>query len=145
LVGWRSRESSDAAGNVTLKRTGERFESGTVDVSAFVGLRQALAVHRALGPRVGRRIADLRAKVLGALEVLPLTLESRPQDPTGIVRVRPRDADVQTLVDRAWRDHGVVVKALLGPDEPDAVRISFWYLHQEEALDDLARTLGLLA
>ena len=144
FVGWRSRESSDIAGNVTLKATGERFEIGTVDVSAFVGVRQTLAVHRALGSRVTARVQELRAKLLGALEVLPLQLQSRPEDPTGIVRVRPRDADVTTLVDRAWNEHGVVIKSLIGPDEPDAVRISFWYLHEDAAIDDLARALRKL-
>jgi selenocysteine lyase/cysteine desulfurase len=144
VLGWRSRESSDIAGNVTLKPSGERFESGTVDVSAFFGVRQALAVHRALGPRVCQRLEALRATLLGALEILPLQLESRPHDPTGIVRVRPRSADVQAAVDQAWDEFGVVIKASVGSDEPDAIRISFWYLHDDAAVDDLARCLHTL-
>ena len=141
FVGWRSRAASDVAGNVTLKSTGERFETGTVDVSSFFGVRQTLAVHRALRTRIAERVQALRATVLGALEVLPLRLESRPEDPTGIVRVRPRDADVPTVVDRAWNEFGVVIKAIVGPDEPDSIRISFWYLHDDAAIDDLARAL----
>ena len=144
FVGWRSRETSDIKGNVTLKSTAERFETGTVDVSSFFGVRQALAVHRALGTRVRERIQSLRAKVLGALEVLPLQLESRPWDPTGIVRVQPRSPDLQSVVDRAWSEHGVVIKAIVGADEPDSLRISFWYLHDDAAIDDLALALGKL-
>lgn len=144
VVGWRSREDSDIAGNVKLKQTAERFESGTVDVAAFVGVRQTLAVHRALGGRVFPRVRELRAKLLGAMKELPVAVESRAAEPTGIVRVRPRNGEVQTLVDRAWNEHGVVLKALIGPDEPDAVRISFWYLHEDAAIDDLARCLRTL-
>ena len=144
IVGWRSREAGNLAGQVTLKPSAERFESGTVDVAAFAGVRQALAVHRALGSRVSERIVALRSRLLGALEGLPLALWSRPRDPTGIVRVRPR-VDAQTLVDRCWNEHGVVVKALVAPDEPDGVRISFWYLHEDAAIDDLVRALSAVS
>lgn len=144
VVGWRSRESSSTSGAVTLKPSAERFESGTVDVSAFVGARQALAVHRVLGSRVHERVRALRARVFEALAELPLEIGSRPNDPTGIVAVRPGRGDVETIVARAWRERGVVIKALIGPDGPDAVRISFWYLHEDAAIDDLARTLAAL-
>ena len=144
FVGWRSRESSDIAGNVLLKSSGERFEIGTVDVAAFVGMRQTFAIHRALGDRVRERLQQLRARVLGALDVLPLQLQSRPDDPTGIIRVRPWHRDAQEVVDRAWSEDAVVIKALVGADEPDSIRISFWYLHEDAAIDDLARTLARL-
>jgi cysteine desulfurase/selenocysteine lyase len=143
VVGWRSQER-DARGSVALKPSAERFESGTVDVSAFVGLRQALAVHRALGAGVGERVRALRGRVLGALAELPLEVVSRPEDPTGIVTVRPRYSLVEPFVSRAWTEHGVVIKALVGAEEPDAVRISFWYLHDAAAIDDLTRALAVV-
>ncbi len=144
IVGWRSRESSSVSGAVTLKPNAERFESGTIDVASFVGLRQTIAVHRALGPCVHERVRALRRHAFEALAELPLEERSRRSDPTGIVTVRPRRGDVGSLVDRAWEEHGVVIKALVGPDEPDRIRISFWYLHEDAAVDDLARALAAL-
>ncbi len=48
-MGWRSQDAMDLEGNIALKPDASRFQTGTVDVAAYVGLRQALAVHRALG------------------------------------------------------------------------------------------------
>lgn len=143
VLGWRSREASDLAGNVTLKANAERFESGTVDAAAFVGLRQALAVHRRLGiARIAERLVALRERLFRGLAALPVRVVSRPRDPTGIVTFAPRRVAVVELVDRAWREHEVVVKGIVKPDEPEAVRVSFWYLHDEAAIDDLLRALG---
>src|SRR5712692_2932495 len=60
-LGWRSQSAMDLEGHITLKPDASRFEIGTVDVAAFVGLRQTLAVHRTLGVTVGQRIRALRA------------------------------------------------------------------------------------
>lgn len=145
FVGWRSRESSDLAGNVALKPNAERFESGTVDAAAFVGLSQALAVHRALGLRaISARVRELRDRVLGLLAELPARLLSRATDPTGIVTFQPLRGDVEALVGRAWNEHRVVIKAILKPDAPECVRLSFWYLHEDVALDDLGQALAAL-
>ena len=64
-LGWRSRVSHDHTGNVELQPDATRFETGTVDAAAFVGLRQALAVHRALGPAVGKRIRSRTTLLAG--------------------------------------------------------------------------------
>ncbi len=144
VVGWRSRESSDARGEVAWKQRAERFESGTADVSSFVGLRQALAVHRALGARVAERLRALRAKIIQTLAALPAETLSRPEDPTGIVALRPRRGAVDAIVARAWDEHGVVIKGLVGGGEPDAIRVSFWYLHEDVAVADLGRALAAL-
>ncbi len=141
VLGWRSRESSDVAGNVVLKSSAERFESGTVDAAAFVGLRQALAAHRALGiARIEERVVALRRRVCAGLAEVPVRLLSRAEDPTGIVTFEP-GADVSSLVKRSWDERRVVIKALT---EPEAVRVSFWYLHEDAAVDDLLETLHAL-
>lgn len=141
-LGWRSRVSHDHTGNVELQPDATRFETGTVDAAAFVGLRQALAVHRALGPAVGERIRSLRTLLLERLAALPFELVSRPEDPTGIVVVRPRDGDAAGIVSRMWADERIVVKHLAEPDEPEAIRISFWALHREAELDRVADALA---
>jgi selenocysteine lyase/cysteine desulfurase len=136
-LGWRSQTAIDLEGNITLRPDAARFEIGTVDAGAYVGLRQTLAVHRALGPEVGTRIRALRARLLARLAELPFEVLSRPSDPTGIVVAAPRGASAADVVDAMWRDHRVVVKLLAEPGL-DAIRISFWALHDEAGIDRLA-------
>ncbi len=136
-LGWRSQTGMDLEGNITLKSDASRFETGTVDAAAYVGLRQTLAVHRALGASVSERIRALRARLLTHLRDLPFDVQSRPDDPTGIVVAAPRGAPATQVVDAMWRDHRIVVKLLAEPGL-DAIRISFWALHQDADVDRLA-------
>ena len=140
-VGWRSRVDHDLEGHLTLNDDATRFEIGTVDVAAFVGLQQALAVHRALGARVTERLAQLRSQVLLAVADLPLDLVGRPVDPTGIVVVQPRSGGAAEIVQRAWDEDRIVIKHV-GDQSMDAIRISFWALHQDADVDRLAQTLA---
>jgi L-cysteine/cystine lyase len=140
-VGWRSRADHDLEGHLTLNDDATRFEIGTVDVAAFVGIRQTLAVHRALGASVGRRVRELRLRVLRAIADLPLDLVGRADDPTGIVVVQPRAGGAAEIVQRAWDEDRVVIKHV-GDQSMDAIRISFWALHQDADVDRLAGVLG---
>lgn len=145
FVGWRSLETGTKPAAWRLKPNAERFETGTVDAAAFFGLAQALAVYRALGiAAIRERIRALRDRLLAGLEVLPVRLRSRPRDEVGIVSYDPLTDDVPGLIDRAWREHRVVIKLLTEAGRPDGVRTSFWYLHDEEAVDDLLKALGRL-
>lgn len=136
-LGWRSQTAIDLAGNITLKPEASRFETGTVDAAAYVGLRQTLAVHRSLGAAVGGRIRALKARLLAHLAELPFDVLSRPDDPTAIVVAAPRGMAASDVVDAMWRDHRIVVKLLAEPGL-DAIRISFWALHQDADIDRLA-------
>jgi len=136
-LGWRSQSSIDLEGNMTLKPDASRFETGTVDAAAYVGLRQTLAVHRTLGASVGEHLRTLRARLIARLRELPFDILSRPEDPTGIVVAAPRGMPSTEVVDAMWRDHRIVVKLLAEPGL-DAIRISFWALHQEADMDRLA-------
>jgi selenocysteine lyase/cysteine desulfurase len=127
----------DLKGNFTLKPEASRFEIGTVDAGAFVGLRQTLAVHRRLGASVGQRLRALRARLLERLAELPFDVLSRPSDPTGIVVAAPRGTPPVEVVERMWREQRIVVKHLSEPGL-EAIRISFWALHQDEDVDRLA-------
>jgi len=140
-VGWRSRADHDLQGHMRLNDDATRFEIGTVDVAAFVGIRQALAVHRTLGPRVAARVKELRTRVLGAVGALPLDLLGRAGDPTGIVVVQPRAGGAAEVVQRAWDEDRVVIKHV-GDQSMDAIRISFWALHQDSDVDRLAGALS---
>ena len=141
-LGWRSRVAHDDSGHIELQPDATRFETGTVDAASFVGLRQALAVQRALGPRVGERVRALRAALFDRLADLPFDALSRPADPTGIVVVAPRGGDAAGIVTRMWADERIVVKHLLEPGMPEAIRLSFWALHREEEIDRLAAALA---
>ena len=140
-VGWRSRVDHDLEGHVTLNDDATRFEIGTVDVAAFVGLQQALAVHRALGSWVAERLMQLRSQVLRAVTDLPLELLGRVADPTGILVVQPRGGGAAEIVQRAWDVDRIVIKHV-GDQSMDAIRISFWALHQDGDVDRLAESLA---
>ena len=139
--GWRSQSAMDLEGGVTLKPEASRFEIGTVDAGAFFGLRQTLAVHRRLGASVAERVRALRARLLERLADLPFDVRSRPSDPTGIVVAAPKDAPALEVVERMWREQRIVVKHLSEP-RLDAIRISFWALHQDGDIDRLAEAFG---
>jgi selenocysteine lyase/cysteine desulfurase len=140
-VGWRSQKEHDLEGRMQLNDDATRFEIGTVDVAGFVGLRQALAVHRALGPRVGARVRELRGRVLRIVNALPLDLLGRADDPTGIVVVQPRAGGAAEIVQRAWDEDRIVIKHV-GDQSMDAIRISFWALHQDADVDALGASLS---
>ena len=135
-LGWRSRLDVPK-GSREYNPDATRFETGTADAAAFVGLRQTLVVHRLLGPRVAERIRELRRHLLAKLTELPFTLRSDPDAPTGIVVVEPRGGDAAGLVARMWDEERIVVKHLDEPGLPEAIRISFWALHRKEDLDRL--------
>ncbi len=139
--GWRSQSAMDLQGGVTLKPDASRFEIGTVDAGAFFGLRQTLAVHRRLGATVGQRVRALRARLLGRLAELPFDVLSRPEDPTGLVVAAPRGAPALEVVERMWREQRIVVKHLSEPGL-EAIRISFWALHQDSDIDLLAEAFA---
>jgi selenocysteine lyase/cysteine desulfurase len=140
-LGWRSQSAIDLEGHITLKPDASRFEIGTVDVAAFVGLRQTLAVHRTLGATVGQRIRALRARLLERVRTLPFELLSRPEDPTGIVVVALRGGSAADLVARMWSEERIVVKHMADPGI-DAIRISFWALHDDADIDRLAEAFA---
>jgi selenocysteine lyase/cysteine desulfurase len=140
-VGWRSGADHDLEGHLKLNDDATRFEIGTVDVAAFVGIRQTLAVHRALGAYVGQRVRELRTRVLRAVSELPLDLLGRADDPTGIVVVRPRAGGAAEIVQRAWDEDRIVIKHV-GDQSMDAMRISFWALHRDADVDRLAAALA---
>ena len=140
-VGWRSRADHDLEGHLTLHDDATRFEIGTVDVAAFVGIRQTLAVHRALGQRVRDRVEELRGRVLRIVHELPLDLLGRADDPTGIVVVQPRAGGAAEIVQRAWDEDRIVVKHV-GDQSMDAIRISFWALHRDADVDRLGAVLA---
>ena len=140
-VGWRSRVDHDLEGHLRLNDDATRFEIGTVDVAAFVGIQQTLAVHRSLGPWAGQRVRQLREQVLRMIAELPLDLLGRAADPTGIVVVQPRAGGAAQIVQRAWDEDRVVIKHV-ADQGMDAIRISFWALHRNADVDALAASLA---
>jgi L-cysteine/cystine lyase len=142
-LGWRSQSAFDVDDGYVLQADATRFETGTVDAPAFVGLRQAIAVHHALGPAVATRIRGLRARLVERLLALPVELRSRPDAPTGIVVITPRGGDAAGIVTRMWTEDRIVVKHLAERGVvPDGMRISFWALHTEGVMDRVASSLA---
>jgi selenocysteine lyase/cysteine desulfurase len=136
-LGWRSRLELPG-GSREYNPNATRFETGTVDAAAFVGLRQTLVVHRLLGAKVPERVRALRERLLARLAELPFAVRSTADAPTGIVVVEPRTDDVAELVTRMWDEERMAVKLIDEPGIPQAIRISFWALHQPADLDELA-------
>jgi selenocysteine lyase/cysteine desulfurase len=136
-LGWRSRLELPT-GSREYNPNATRFEAGTVDAAAFVGLRQTLVVHRQLGSWVSERVGALRRRLLEKIGELPFILRSTPEGPTGIVVVEPRGGDVAALVQRMWDEERIVVKLINEPGIPQAIRLSFWALHNEKDIDRLA-------
>ncbi len=145
-LGWRSRLELPT-GSRDYNPNATRFETGTVDAAAFVGLRQTLAVHRLLGSWVTERVRALRGRLLERIADLPFTVRSTPEAPTGIVVVEPKGGDVAALVQRMWDEERIVVKLIDEPGIAPAIRLSFWALHKEKDIDRLAaafaRTLAV--
>ena len=156
-LGWRSQSAFDVDDGYVLQADATRFETGTVDAPAFVGLRQAIAVHHALGPAVATRLRGLRARLIERLLALPVELRSRPDAPTGIVVITPRGGDAAGIVTRMWTEDRIVVKHLAEPGivsagtsggsagtsgGSDGMRISFWALHTEGDMDRVASSLA---
>jgi len=142
-LGWRSQSEFRVDDGYVLQPDATRFETGTIDAPAFVGLRQTLAVHRALGAVVAERIRALRAGLLERLADLPVDLRSDPRAPTGIVVIEPRAAEAAGIVGRMWTADRVVVKHISEQGVvPNAIRISFWALHRPEDLDRVASSLA---
>ncbi len=145
-LGWRSRLELPT-GSRDYNPNATRFETGTVDAAAFVGLRQTLVVHRLLGSWVSERVRALRHRLLERVADLPFTVRSMPEAPTGIVVVEPKGGDVAALVQRMWDEERIVVKLIDEPGIAQAIRLSFWALHKEKDIDRLsaafARTLAV--
>jgi selenocysteine lyase/cysteine desulfurase len=145
-LGWRSRLELPT-GSREYNPNATRFEAGTVDAAAFVGLRQTLVVHRQLGSWVSERVGALRRRLLEKIGELPFILRSTPEGPTGIVVVEPRGGEVAALVQRMWDEERIVVKLIDEPGMPQSIRLSFWALHNEKDIDRLAlafsRTLAV--
>src|SRR5256885_754757 len=104
-LGWRSRLELPTRSR-GYHPDATRFETGTVDAAAFVGLRQTLVVHRALGSWVTDRVRALRRRLLESLAELPFVVRSTPEAPTGIVVVEPKQGDVAALVPPRWGQEG---------------------------------------
>jgi selenocysteine lyase/cysteine desulfurase len=145
-LGWRSRLELPS-GSRDYNPNATRFEAGTVDAAAFVGLRQTLVVHRLLGSWVSERVRTLRRRLLERIAELPFTVRSTPEAPTGIVVVEPKGGDVAALVQRMWDEERIAVKLIDEPGVAPAIRLSFWALHKEKDIDRMtaafARTLAV--
>jgi len=142
-LGWRSQSAFELDTGYTLQPDATRFETGTIDAPAFIGLRQAIAVHRALGPRVAERLRSLRARLLSHLSSLPVSFRSRADSPTGIVVIVPEGGEAAGIVTSMWGDDRIVVKHLAERGVvPDGIRISFWALHRDEDIDRIASSLA---
>src|SRR5947207_3894694 len=100
-LGWRSRLELPT-GSRDYNPNATRFETGTVDAAAFVGLRQTLVVHRLLGSWVSDRVRTLRRRLLERISELPFVVRSTPEAPTGILVVQPKGGDVAATVPRRW-------------------------------------------
>src|SRR5437870_11492219 len=79
-LGWRSRLDLPK-GSKDYNPNATRFEAGTVDAGAVVGLRQTLLVHRLLGPWGGQRVRAPPGRLIGRVGELTFGIRPRPGSP----------------------------------------------------------------
>ncbi len=123
-----------------------RFEVGTLNTPGFLGFRAAVEHFRRTGPvSIEKRILALanrllsRARPIRNVEVI--TPEGEAQ--SGLVSFRIQGVESQKIVDRLYRKHQIILRAVV--TEPPAVRVSIHYLNTEEEMDLIADAISSLA
>jgi len=146
-LGWASHSGYDLLGNYSLKPDARRYEVGTRDPAALMGLAESVAVLRSIGlESIHARILALSDMLRDRLRQMPrVNLRSPSDGParTGLVAftvegVQPPDV-VRELYSRAR-----VVCRSIPPPFGQVVRVSVNAFQTEEELDVLCECLAAL-
>ena len=123
-----------------------RYEVGTLNTPGFIGFRTAVEQFKRTGPvSIEKRILALANRLLsqirGSRNVEVITPEGEAQ--SGLVSFRIRNVESQKVVDRLYRKHQIILRAVV--TEPPAVRVSIHYLNTEEEMDSIANAIDAIA
>ena len=130
----------------TPERSAMRYEVGTLNTPGFLGFRAAVEHFKRTGPvSIEKRILALANRLLsqirGVENVEVITPEGEAQ--SGLVSFRIRNVESQYVVDRLYRKHQIILRAVV--TEPPAVRVSIHYLNTEEEMDSIANAISTIA
>ena len=123
-----------------------RYEVGTLNTPGFIGFRTAVEQFKRTGPvSIEKRILALANRLLsqirGSRNVEVIAPEGEAQ--SGLVSFRIRNIESQKVVDRLYRKHQIILRAVV--TEPPAVRVSIHYLNTEEEMDSIANAITTIA
>ena len=123
-----------------------RYEVGTLNTPGFLGFRTAVEHFKRTGPvSIEKRILALANRLMsqirGIKNVDVITPEGEAQ--SGLVSFRIRNVESQNVVDRLYKKHQIILRAVV--TEPPAVRVSIHYLNTEEEMDSIANAIDTIA
>ena len=123
-----------------------RYEVGTLNTPGFLGFRAAVEHFKRTGPvSIEKRILALANRLMsqirGVKNVEIITPEGEAQ--SGLVSFRIRNVESQNVVDRLYRKHQIILRAVV--TEPPAVRVSIHYLNTEDEMDSIANAIATIA
>ena len=123
-----------------------RYEVGTLNTPGFIGFRTAVEQFKRTGPvSIEKRILALANRLLSQIRPIKnvevITPEGGAQ--SGLVSFRIKNVESQKVVDRLYRKHQIILRAVV--TEPPAVRASIHYLNTEEEMDSIANAIDSIA
>ena len=145
LVGAYSGDVDRSSGAFTLNPTAERFEYGTRDNAAIVGLAAAVAWQERIGrERLYQRDRWLVARLRRGLKSIPDVEVLTPEDPSyGSVMLTFRSSRVpfDRLFDQLMRGHGLRCRPV-SEVGLNAVRVSCHFFNTPEEIDRLLTAIA---
>ena len=123
-----------------------RHEVGTLNTPCFLGFRAAVEHFKRTGPiSIEKRILVLANRLLSQIRpinnVEVITPEGEAQ--SGLVSFRVKNVESQNVVERIYRKHQIILRAVV--TEPPAVRVSIHYLNTEEEMDSITNAIATIA
>ncbi len=122
-----------------------RYEVGTLHTPGFLGFRAAVEHFKRTGPvSIEKRILALANRLLSQIRAIKnvdvITPEGEAQ--SGLISFRIQDIESQNVVDRLYRRHQIILRAVV--TEPPVVRVSIHYLNTEEEMDSIANAIATI-
>ena len=140
FIGWRGI-TMDATGNPTgLKANAQRYEIATSAYPLYMGLREAIAVHRSWGTAQARyeQICRQSQRLWEGLREIPQVRCLRTDPPeAGLVSFVLESGDPKGLV-QFLQQHGVMVRTIL---DPSCVRACVHYFTDETEIERLLQQI----
>lgn len=146
-LGWASHAGYDLAGGYRLRHDARRFEVGTFDPAALLGLLRSIEFIEEVGLQAVHarisRLAHLLRRMLS--EVDGLEVKTPPGSAcSGLVAFTVRGMEPKAVTAELYRQARVVCRWIPPPFSP-VVRVSVNFFQTEDELDRLCACLARLA